>query len=266
MNLPVNQIICGDCLEVMKDWPDKCVDLVLTDPPYNISKLNDNRDRSKLNSPIMRRESPIKYDFGEWDNMDRARFLSFTKQWLRECCRLLKPTGTLISFFNKEDISYLGWTAKKYGFRTRTIFTWHKRNPTPSFRQVNYLSSTEFLWIGSGAEKWTFNFGYQKDMHNFYETNNASSYGETDHPTEKPIEFLDHLLNIHSNLDDLIFDPFCGSGTTCVATKLLGRQYIGIDISSEYCKIAEERLRTVDTGVPVKEARKGQQELFNNTH
>ena len=116
----------GDCLEVMEELPK--VDLVLTDPPYNISKENDNRDRSKLNSPSMRRSNPLKYDFGEWDNLDRKSFLEFTNNWLEQCCEILKYGGTIISFFNKEDISYLGWQAKKFDIRTRTIISWHKTN------------------------------------------------------------------------------------------------------------------------------------------
>lgn len=82
-----------DCLLGMKSLPDESVDLIITDPPYNISKENDNRDRSKLSSPIMRRESPLTYDFGEWDNRNREEFISFTKQWLKECCRVLKLGG-----------------------------------------------------------------------------------------------------------------------------------------------------------------------------
>lgn len=79
----MNKIICGNCLIELGKIPDASVDLILTDPPYNISKLNDNRDRSKLNSPIMRRESPLRYDFGEWDNKTREEFMEFTKEWVK---------------------------------------------------------------------------------------------------------------------------------------------------------------------------------------
>jgi DNA modification methylase len=151
--LEINKIHQGDCLELLKQIPNDSINLIITDPPYNISKLNDNRDRSKLNSPIMRRESPLKYDFGEWDNKTREEFMEFTKSWLTECCRVLKNGGTIISFFNKEDISFLGWTSKDFGIRTRTILSWHKTNPVPSFRKVNYLSACEFLWIGSKGDR-----------------------------------------------------------------------------------------------------------------
>ena len=104
--LELNKIYQGDCLELLKQIEDNSINLIIVDPPYNISKLNDNRDRSKLNSPIMRRESPLKYDFGEWDNKTREDFLEFTRKWLFQCCRVLKDGGTIISFFNKEDILY----------------------------------------------------------------------------------------------------------------------------------------------------------------
>jgi DNA modification methylase len=241
--MEINKIYLGDCIELMKQIPDESVDIILTDPPYNISKENDNRDRSKLNSPIMRRESPLTYDFGEWDNKSRDEFLHFTKEWLKECCRILKDGGTIISFFNKEDISYLGWTAKEYGIRTRTIFTWCKTNPTPSFRKVNYLSATEYLWVGSkGTKAWTFNFKHQKEMSNYYMTANSSSYGVTNHPTEKPIELLVYLLEIHSNNGYLVLDPFCGSGTTAEACLRLDRKFICIDNDQKYVDMATKRI------------------------
>lgn len=240
------QLIQGDCLEEMKKIADKSIDLVLTDPPYNISKENDNRDRSKLNSPIMRRESPLKYDFGVWDNMKREDFLTFTKNWLKECCRVLKDGGTIISFFNKEDISLLGWEAKKENIRTRTIFTWCKTNPVPSFRKVNYLSATEFIWIGSKGDKsWVCNFKMQKEMKNYFITSNKSAYGETEHPTEKPRSLINHLVEIHSNNEDKVLDCFMGSGTTGVVCKELGRNFIGIEIEPKYFEIAKRRINQV---------------------
>jgi len=239
----INEVIWGDCLDIMGHFPNESFDLILTDPPYNISKLNDNRDRSKLNSPIMRRESPLKYDFGEWDNKTREEFLEFTTKWLKECCRVLKDGGTFISFFNKEDISFLGWEAKKCGLRTRTIFTWCKSNPVPSFRKVNYLSATEFVWIGSKGEKaWTFNFKQQKEMKNYMITSNGSCYKQTKHPTEKPLSLTNHLIEIHSKQNDFILDPFAGSGTTIISARELGRRFIGIEKNEDYIKMINRRL------------------------
>ena len=241
----MEKLINGDCFVEMQKLIDEGFqfDLILTDPPYNVSKLNDNRDRSKMGSPIMRRKKPLNYDFGDWDNMERREFLDFTRDWYKLCVELLRDGGTLISFFSKEDVNYLGWMGKDYGMRTRTIFTWHKTNPVPSFRKVNYLSACEYAWIGSKGEKaWTFNFGLQKEMHNFFETPNKSSYGVTKHPTEKLLSLIEHLVKIHSNDEDLVLDCFMGSGTTGVACKNLNRDFIGIELDKEYYQMAYDRI------------------------
>lgn len=241
----INKVICGDCIEVMKGIPNGVVDLVLTDPSYGISNKVYREygvDRSKFRSKIMRRKKAINFHFGDWDEWKtKEEFLDHTKKWLTEVIRVLKTNGTVLSFFNKEDISFLGWEAYKQGVKTRTIFTWHKTNPVPSFRKINYLSACEFIWIGSKG-KMTFNFGYQKDMHNFYECPQCEGNERTEHPTQKPLKLIKHLLQIHSNKNDIVFDPFFGSGTTAVAAKELNRRFIGIEISPEYCEIANRRL------------------------
>ena len=239
------RLIHGDCLIEMQTLIDEGVqvDCILTDPPYNVSKLNDNRDRSKMGSPIMRRKKPLNYDFGAWDNMERQEFLDFTRDWYELCVQLLRDGGTLISFFSKEDVNYLGWMGNEYDMRTRTIFTWHKTNPVPSFRKVNYLSACEYAWIGSkGESAWTFNFKQQKEMHNFFETPNKSSYGKTKHPTEKPESLINHLLEIHTNENDLVLDCFMGSGTTGVSCKTLNRDFIGIEMDLDYYNMATDRI------------------------
>ena len=239
----------NDCIEQMESLVNENVevDLILTDPPYNISKKNDNRDRSKMNAPCMRRKKAVNYDFGEWDNMEREEFLEFTEDWFNLSTQLLRDGGTMISFFSKEDVNYLGWLGKAYNMRTRTIFTWHKTNPVPSFRKVNYLSSCEYAWIGSKGEKgWTFNFKQQKEMHNFFETPNKSSYGVTEHPTEKPLSLIRHWIEIHSNPNDTILDCFMGSGTTGVASLELNRKFIGIEQDEKYFQISKNRLKETE--------------------
>lgn len=237
------KLLNGNCLDLLDEVEDNSVDMILTDPPYNISQENQCVDRSKFRSPIMRRDKAINYDFGEWDNMDREYFLNFTYTWLEKACKKLKDGGTIVSFFNKEDISLLTYFSKDFGVRNRSTFVWHKANPTPSFRKVNYLSACEFAFIGSkGSKGWTFNFGLQSEMHNFMETPNASSYGVTDHPTEKPLQIINHFLKIHTNEGDTVLDPFMGSGTTGVGCKQLGRNFIGIEKDEHYFQVAKNRI------------------------
>jgi len=225
MTLPINQIICGDCLEVMKDWPDNCVDLVLTDPPYGIN-YNNNR---------LNRYSNASYSdiVGDNETMDFG-FLFARPE--------LKIIFGALNFL--EQLPYKGrWIC------------WDKR--TTILADGVFGSPFEMAWLSKRT-------GYDKIyrvMHGGVINADGPNKARF-HPTQKPVLLFRKIIEDFSNPSEIILDPFCGSGTTCVAAKMLGRRYIGIDISEEYCKIAEERLRAVDTGVPVKEARAGQKALF----
>jgi len=227
----------GDCLEVMKELPDESIDLIVTDPPYAISQ---NGKKIKRN-----RESNIKLDFGKWDHFKNDKdFFSFTESWFKEVARCLKDKSWVYIFFNKQKLGYFDLLlAPQFNIKSRCVFVWIKTNPTPSFRKMNWVSATEFIWVGSKGECRIKNFKLQKEMNNYFITNNKSSYGETKHPTEKPLKLLRHLIEINSNLGDTILDPFMGSGTTARACKDLGRRCIGIEISKSYCQITVERLR-----------------------
>ena len=119
----------------------------------------------------------------------------------------------------------------------------HNTNPVPSFRKVNFLSSCEFCVVGSKGESRLPNFLMQKEMHNFFETPNKSSYGKTKHPTEKPERLIEWLVKIGSKEGATILDPFLGSGTTAIACLKLNRKFIGIEKEEEYVKIANARIK-----------------------
>ena len=207
-----NQIICGDCIEVMKDWPDNSVDLVLTDPPYG------------LNNKMQGGTWGIAYrrgDMQEWDYVVEQKDIDIV---------IAKGKNAIVwgmnNYISKPSRCWLVW--KKPYFPT--------------------MSDCEMAWT-------SFDRPCKVYSHNRIGNQNG-------HPTEKPLSLMVWCLENYSQPTDLILDPFCGSGTTCVAAKMLGRNYIGIDISPEYCEIARQRLEAVDTGVPVKEQRKGQMPLF----
>lgn len=220
MKLPINEIVCGDCLEVMKDWGDNCVDLVLTDPPYGIEVTNMTLGNGKQ---IFRR--------GEWDSVP------MTLGQQKECTRV----GTNQIFFGGNYFSLPP---------SPCWIVWDKNNGNSDFAdgEMAWTSFSKPMrikkvhWCGSAPK--------QED-----------SKGKV-HPTQKPLQLMCWCLENYSKPDNLILDPFCGSGTTCVAAKMLGRRFIGIDISEEYCKISRQRLETVDTGIPVKEQKSGQIPLF----
>jgi DNA modification methylase len=122
------------------------------------------------------------------------------------------------------------------------MFVWAKTNPTPSFRKVSWVSATEFVWVGSKGESKVKNFLTQKEMYNYALTPNKSSYGKTEHPTEKPESVIARFVKASSLEGDIVLDPFVGSGTTAVVSKKLSRSYIGIELNPKYIEIANKRI------------------------
>ena len=240
----LNTIIQGDALEILKQIPNDSIDLIVTDPPYFVSKIGNKISRRNLSSKTHKRNSDIKLDFGEWDHFDDDKaFLEFTENWFKECVRILKPKSWIYIFFDKQKVGYFDlFLAPKYGIKARTIFVWAKTNPVPSFRKVNWVSSSEFVWVGSKGEGKIKNFLTQKEMYNYALTPNKSAYGKTEHPTEKPEAIIARFVKTSSSEGDIVLDPFMGSGTTAVVCKKLNRKYIGIEISPEYIEIANKRI------------------------
>jgi len=243
--MKTNKIIQGDCIEEMKKLPDNSVDAIITDPPYMISQKGKSIGRKSLSNKNWKRNMDIKLDFGDWDNYDTEKeFFDFTERWFKECARILKPKGWIYIFFDKQKTGYFDLLlSKKYGIKGRTIFAWIKSNPVPSFRKVNWLSASEFIWVGSKGDCKLKNFLQQKEMHNNITTPNKSSYGKTKHPTEKPLILIEKLVKVNTNEGEIILDPFLGSGTTAVACVKLNRNFIGIEKEEEYIKIAEARIK-----------------------
>ena len=222
-------IYCGDCLDLMKDWPDGCVDLVLTDPPYGINVMDEKRQLS-------RGKQCINYGKINWDDIIPPP--EVFEQIFRISTNQIIWGGNYFVEYLKNSPCWLIWD--KTG-RTPTDFAdcelaWTSFNT--AVRKYNYM------WTGY----WQEYMGAKKE--------------QRVHPNQKPVIMACWVLEHYSKPEDLILDCYMGSGTFCVAAKKLGRRYIGIDISEEYCQIARDRLRAVDTGVPVKEARAGQRALF----
>jgi len=237
----LNKVIEGDCLRVLKDIPNESIDLIITDPPYNVS-TNLKIDRSRWGKK-QKRKAIINFDYGEWDKKGKDEFYQFTSEWFCECKRVLKQGGSIYIFFTKELISWFHqWRAKD--IKTKNIISWIKSNPLPAFNRTNYRSAVEFIYFGQKeGEKATFNFGQQKDMKNWFEHSLVQGKVRTKHPTQKPLGLIQKFIEVSSNKDDLVLDPFTGSGTTAVAAKMLGRNYIGIEKNPEYVEIANDRLR-----------------------
>jgi len=227
MNLPINEIICADCLEVMRDWPDDCVDLVLTDPPYGIG--------AHKGSVRYGCVAPRRY-IGNWDNEPPHQ--NYFDEILRVSKKAIVWGGNF--FTNKLPVSphWLVW------------------DKVADIQFNNPFSDCELAWTNIDRKSVKKHICVQQGFVSIETTRY--------HPTQKPTQLFIWCLDKYSRVGDLILDCYLGSGTTCVAAKMLGRDYIGIDISEEYCQIARDRIKAVETGVPVKEARKGQMGLFGN--
>jgi len=238
------KIYCMDCLEGLKKLDDESIDCIITDPPYAISQKGKKISRKSLSSKSWKCDMDIKLDFGEWDTFkDEKEYFEFTESWFKECVRVLKQKSWIYIFFDRLKIGYFDLIlAPKYGIKSRTVFTWLKTNPCPSFRKVNWLSASEFVWVGSKGECKLKNFLKQSEMFNYMITPNKSIYGKTEHPTEKPEDLIRKFILVNTDKGDIVLDPFMGSGTTAVACKQLNRNFIGFEISKRYVEIANKRL------------------------
>uniref|UniRef100_A0A7C4S2I0 Methyltransferase n=1 Tax=candidate division WOR-3 bacterium TaxID=2052148 RepID=A0A7C4S2I0_UNCW3 len=239
-----NKIICGDALEELKKFPDESIDFILTDPPYMISK-----------EIIIVRSQNVKYkgknivlNFGEWDNQWKTpeEYIEWTKKWLKECVRILKPYRHLVFFFDKRKISYVWDYLESLNMKGRSPLYWIKENPVPRGRKVDFMQAVEMaLWFTKEKvlqKYFNWQLGQAKD-YVFDSIPNHPRY----HPTQKAEKPLSQWIKYLSNEGDIVLDPFVGSGTTAIVAKKLGRNYVGIDISKAYCELARKRLELLES-------------------
>jgi len=213
-----------DCLEGLKQIPDNSIDLVVTDPPYEIQT-----------SGAGIYKQPDKQYVKELNLMKDG----FSPEILDELCRVLKKINIYLFCSQKQIIPLLDYFVKEKGCNWN-LLTWHKTNPVPACNN-KYLTDTEFILFF--REKGVKIYGEFKTKFTYYVTPlNQKDKKLYKHPTIKPLEIVENLIVNSSREGDTILDPFVGSGTTAVASKKLKRNYIGFEISEEYCKIAEKRI------------------------
>lgn len=249
--MEINKVYLGNALELLKEVESDSIDCVITDPPYNIS-IEGNKIVRTYEHYNWKRRSDIGLDFGEWDRdwKNVEEYFMWTEEWFKECVRVMKDGSWIYVFFDKQKTGIFDlYLAPKYKMKARTIYVWIKTNPTPSFRKVNWNSGSEHIWVGSKGEGKLKNFKYQKFMSNYFLSPNSSAYKETEHPTEKPISLLQHLIEVNTNKGDTVLDPFIGSGTIGVVCKKLCRNFIGFEINPEYFKIAKDRINKQVVGL-----------------
>lgn len=205
------------------------VDLVLTDPPYCVSRDYQlgfsNMGRSGMN-------------YGTWDyNFDQ-------KGWLIRVLPIIKRGGSIIIFNDWKNFSPIVEVLEKHGFFIKDLIRWEKTNPMPRNVNSRYVGDCEMaIWAVNGNKGWTFNKPANKPyLKPVYKTGVVLGKGKRIHPTQKSLELFEEIIKTHSNKGDLVFDPFCGSGTTAVACKNTHRNFIGSEIDANYYEKAIRRL------------------------
>ena len=235
------QLYLGDCLDIMKQLPNENVDLILTDPPYNCGKKK-----------FEIKEKSYKRINQEWDTYTKEDYKELMINVFRESKRILKEGGSILvtgMFQNAFDTNI--WLRDEIGFIFRNFVTWFKPNAMPIkfAKQIGcYAYSCEYINYFSKGKVKTFNYDIAKELNDNKQQRDVLTFKvcqdiKTGHPSQKPIKLWEYLIKIHSNENDLILDPFIGSGTTAIACKNLNRKCIGIEKSEEYIKIASERIK-----------------------
>jgi len=221
----------GDAFKLIKDIPDQSVDLILTDPPYNIGSYSTGNIKFKS-----RKE--MNNDIADWDQdiIDPTELSD-------EFIRVLKPTGNLF-IFTGSNLFGKWHSILDPKFDTFQYMAWHKTNPTPSVRKSSFLNSLELI-VCCWNKGHTWNFTTQNEMHNFYQSGICQGKERRKHPTQKPLKILQHIISIASNPGDLVFDPFMGSGSTGEASLRIGRNFTGFELSKDFYDISMERLTGV---------------------
>jgi len=225
----------GDCFEILPTIKNDSVDLILTDPPYLISRESNFKKVSKHTPEDLKTKYNISIDFGEWDNTDLDWSLLF-----KEYSRILKKGGTLIMFWDIWKATTIKSLADSVKFKQSRIGAWIKTNPVPINSKLNYLSNaTEYFFTFVKGSKPTFNSEYDKG---FYSYPICHGKKRLNHPTQKPLQLIKDLILKHSNEGEIVLDNFAGSFTTGQAAIETSRYFIGIEKDAMYFGLGEERL------------------------
>ncbi|WP_372706734.1 site-specific DNA-methyltransferase [Brevundimonas sp.] len=257
-DLPVDQILKGDCIAVLRSLPDACVDMVFADPPYNL----------QLGGDLLRPDnSLVNAVDDDWDKFDSfASYDAFTREWLAECRRVLKPEGSIWVIGSYHNVFRLGTAIQDLGFWVLNDIIWRKTNPMPNFKGTRFTNAHETLiWAARSRDqkRYTFNYDALKAFNE--DTQMRSDWtlalctgeerikdadGKKAHPTQKPEGLLHRVLLAATRPGDVVLDPFFGTGTTGAAAKRLGRHFMGIERDETYVKVAEKRIKAVIPASP----------------
>ena len=247
----MNTILVGDSIALMRDLPSESVDMVFADPPYNLQLEGD------LVRPNNTKVDAVNDDwdhFASFEAYDR-----FSHDWLTEARRLLKPEGTLWVIGSYHNIFRVGSLLQDIGFWVLNDVIWRKTNPMPNFRGRRFTNAHEtLLWCAKDKDtKYHFNYEAMKNLNEDLQMRSdwliplctgqerLKVNGKKAHPTQKPEALLHRVILSSTDADDVVLDPFFGSGTTGAVAKRLRRNYVGLERDPDYAALAEKRIRKI---------------------
>ena len=252
VTLPLNQIMAGDCIEVMLSLPEASVDLIFADPPYNLQLRG---DLHRPDNSLVDAVDDHWDQFASFEAYDR-----FTRDWLAAARRLLKPNGAIWVIGSYHNIFRVGAALQDQRYWILNDVVWRKSNPMPNFKGKRLTNAHETLiWASkSEASKYTFNYEALKALNEGVQMRSdwvlpictgheriKNAAGDKAHPTQKPESLLHRILVATTHPGDVVLDPFFGTGTSGAVAKMLGRDYIGIEREEAYRLVAAERLARV---------------------
>ena len=247
-DLPLGKILDGDCIEAMRSLPAASVDMIFADPPYNL----------QLGGDLSRPDgSHVDAVTDHWDQFDSfAAYDAFSRAWLAEARRILKPAGSIWVIGSYHNIFRLGAMMQDMGFWILNDIVWRKANPMPNFKGTRFTNAHETLiWASMGEKaKYTFNYRAMKTLNDELQMRSdwvlpicngperLKKGGHKVHPTQKPEALLYRVMLATTNKGDVVLDPFFGTGTTGAVAKRLGREWIGCEREGPYREAALERI------------------------
>lgn len=246
------KLFLGDCLEIIAQWPDECVDMIFADPPYNLSNDGFTCHAGRA----------VSVNKGEWDRSKGiVEDFEFHRQWIHACRRVLKPNGTIWISGTYHSIYACGFALQLLGYHILNDICWFKPNASPNLSCRYFTASHETLIWARKSKKAKHTFNYQemkraafpedflkrpgRQMRSVWAipTPKAEEKKFGKHPTQKPVALLERIIAASTQPGEIVLDPFMGSGTTGVAALRLGRRFVGIEKEKEYFDLALNRIR-----------------------
>lgn len=247
-DLPLDSILQGDCIAMMRSLPAASIDMIFADPPYNLQLGGD------LHRPDGSQVDAVDDDWDKFDSL--GTYDRFTRAWLAEARRILKPNGSIWVIGSYHNIFRVGTALQDQGYWILNDIVWRKANPMPNFKGTRFTNAHETLiWASMGEKaRYTFNYRAMKTLNDELQMRSdwlipicggqerLKKGGHKVHPTQKPEALLYRILLACSNPGDVVLDPFFGTGTTGAVAKRLGRHFIGIEREDGYIAAAKERI------------------------